>query len=144
MNAPKFISISLDEVNQRGVIAKEELLPKHYIGLLTELPTLEHPYGVELSGAGYQRQFYEPMSPKGKVEWVATQDWPKVVGFIVYDKFAGQSEALMWAAFYSPLSIYKGETAMVRFSDLVQAVDDAYSGKYPRSSAAVTREPTYR
>ena len=113
MSTPKFISIDLDLPEhywQFPGLRREEILPKRYIGLLKELPTREHLNGIELVGAGYQRQFYEPNSPKQKLEWSATANWNSVHGFLVYDMFTGGA-VLMWSAFYRPLHSFKGETA---------------------------------
>lgn len=125
MRPPKFFGIDLDKPLHVGRVIDnvEQWLAQKYIGLLLELPGGQlHPDGVECSGPGYQRQFFEPRSRTQRIEFpAATGNWGTIVGFGVYDKFK-EGELLLFCPTTAPMPISRGENTYVDFKLIVAAV----------------------
>lgn len=151
----KFHSINLDDEGIVGfripdlsaLLAQEDFLHKKYIGLFAELPSDTHP-GREIDGAGYQRQYFEPMAPRQRIEWSATGDWGKIAGFGVFNRHGatrsgvpGSSQHDQSLLLYIPttfkMAVNRGEHLIAQYSDMQASLKN---GKLP---AHKTREPNF-
>lgn len=152
MKFARFRSIDLDEEKQKKFAIPdlvgslgEDFLHKKYIGLFTRLPTDSHP-GIEVTGAGYQRQYFEPMNPNQRMEWAALSNWGEIVGFGVFNRHSatrhnGDEQDISLLVFIPttfPMPIHKGDNLVAQYNEMQSSLK---RGILP---AAITKEPTFR